>query len=153
MDKVLGMDIKTNALLSALPYLAMWILGLLISPLADFLINKGITSVETSRKLFNSIGQWVPMVALIALGYMTKDHIEIAVLLLTIGVGFNSGSFVGYLVNHMDLSPNFSGTMMGITNGISNLLSIFAPLLVSAIVKNEVYISIYVITQIHTYFN
>jgi len=137
MANVLKLNVKSNALLSALPYFVMWILCLVVSPLSDFLINRNYLSVTTSRKLFNSIGQWVPMACLIALGYMTQDEKTLAITLLTIGVGFNAASFCGYLVNHMDLSPNFAGPMMGITNGFSNLLSVFAPLCVGAIIDNQ----------------
>lgn len=138
MDGVLDMHMGSNGLLSALPYFVMWILCLIVSPVADFLINRGYMTATTSRKLFNTIGQWVPMLCLIGLGYMDKNNVEFAIALLTLAVGVNSASYVGYLVNHMDLSPNFAGTMMGITNGISNLLSIFAPLVVGGIVENEV---------------
>lgn len=137
MDGVLDMHMGSNGLLSALPYFVMWILCLIVSPVADFLINRGYMTATTSRKLFNTIGQWVPMLCLIGLGYMDKNNVEFAIALLTLAVGVNSASYVGYLVNHMDLSPNFAGTMMGITNGISNLLSIFAPLVVGGIVENE----------------
>lgn len=137
MSSVLHLDVKSNALLSALPYFVMWLLCLVVSPISDMLINRKILSVTVSRKLFNSIGQWIPMACLIALGYMTEDEKTLAITLLTIGVGFNAAAFCGYLVNHMDLSPNFAGPMMGITNGISNLCSLAAPLVVGAIVTNE----------------
>ncbi|XP_013116292.1 putative inorganic phosphate cotransporter isoform X2 [Stomoxys calcitrans] len=137
MTNILHFNVKTNALLSALPYFFMWILCLIVSPIADALINHNVLSVTVSRKIFNSIGQWVPMCCLIALGYMSEDEKVLAITLLTFGVGFNAASFCGYLVNHMDLSPNFAGTMMGITNGLSNLLSVFAPLVVGAIVVDE----------------
>lgn len=138
MSNVLQFNVKSNALLSALPYLAMLVLGLIGSPISDMLIKRNIVTVTAARKIFNSIGQFTPMVCLIALSYMTVENQVLAIILLTLAVGFNSGSFSGYLVNHMDLSPNFAGTMMGITNGISNLLSIIAPLIVGVIVKNEV---------------
>ncbi|XP_075169564.1 major Facilitator Superfamily Transporter 12 [Haematobia irritans] len=137
MTNILHFNVKTNALLSALPYFFMWLLCLLVSPIADALINRNVISVTTSRKIFNTIGQWVPMCCLIALGYMTEDEKILAITLLTFGVGFNAASFCGYLVNHMDLSPNFAGCMMGVTNGLSNLLSVFAPLVVGAIVVDE----------------
>uniref|UniRef100_A0A1A9WGM3 Putative inorganic phosphate cotransporter n=1 Tax=Glossina brevipalpis TaxID=37001 RepID=A0A1A9WGM3_9MUSC len=137
LSSVLNLDIKSNALLSALPYFVMWILCLTLSPIADLLINHRIISVTVSRKLFNSIGQWTPMACLIALGYINQNAITLSIVLLTIGIGFNAASFCGYLVNHMDLSPNFAGTLMGVTNGISNLLSIFAPLVAGSIIQNN----------------
>lgn len=56
-------------------------------------------------------------------------------------VGFNSGIFCGFNVNHVDISPNHAGILMGITNGISNIFGIVAPLLVQFLVTNEVRIS------------
>ncbi|XP_055676467.1 putative inorganic phosphate cotransporter [Lutzomyia longipalpis] len=136
MKNVLEMDIKKNALLSALPYLVMWLGSFVFSPISDYLINKGYLSVGNTRKLFNSIGLYFPMFALIGLGYVTKDHTEIAVFLLTFGVGINSGTYVGFMLNHMDLSPVYAGTLMGITNFSANIMSILGPLFVGLIVSD-----------------
>lgn len=104
----------------------MWILIVIVSPLSDHLINKNYISVSVARKIFNSIGHWVPMIALIALAYATNT--TVAVFLLAVAVGMSAGTNVGYLVNHIDLSPNFAGTLMAITNSIANILSLLAPL-------------------------
>lgn len=40
--------------------------------------------------------------------------------------------------NHIDLAPNYAGTLMGITNGVANIISIIAPLAVGFIVQDEV---------------
>lgn len=40
--------------------------------------------------------------------------------------------------NHIDLAPNYAGTLMGITNCCANIMSIIAPLVVGLIVKEEV---------------
>uniref|UniRef100_A0A1A9ZP78 Proteasome subunit alpha type n=1 Tax=Glossina pallidipes TaxID=7398 RepID=A0A1A9ZP78_GLOPL len=57
--------------------------------------------------------------------------------LLIVAIGFNAASFCGYLSNYMDLSPNFAGPLMGITNEISNLLAIFVPLVAGVVLHNE----------------
>lgn len=94
-----------------------------------------------SRKICNTIGQWVPAVALIALGYVDKENPEIAVVLLVIAVASNIAIYCGHNVNHMDLSPNFAGTLMGITNTAANICSILAPLAASVVVKDSVCIN------------
>ncbi|EDW58765.1 putative inorganic phosphate cotransporter isoform X2 [Drosophila virilis] len=137
MSKVLKLNVKSNALLSSLPYFAMGVLCFVVSPISDLLINRGSITVTTARKLFNSIGQWVPMGCLIGLGYMTADEKTGAIVLLTLAVGINAACFCGYLVNHMDLSPNFAGPMMGVTNGLAGVTSIVAPLVVGAILTDE----------------
>lgn len=97
-----------NALLSSLPYLVLWVLTIVFSPISDYLINSGRISVSVARKLFNSIGHWIPMVTLIALSYTTDT--TLAVFLLAIAVGMSAGTNVGFLINHIDLSPNFAGS-------------------------------------------
>ncbi|XP_062135985.1 putative inorganic phosphate cotransporter [Drosophila sulfurigaster albostrigata] len=137
MSKVLQLDVKSNAALSSLPYFVMGTLCFVVSPISDLLINRGTISITTGRKLFNSIGQWVPMACLIGLGYMTAGETTEAIVLLTLGVGISAACCCGYLVNHVDLSPNFAGTMMGITNAVASLISILSPLMVGAILTDE----------------
>lgn len=62
----------------------------------------------------------------------------IVMALLIVAVGFNSAIYCGFNINHIDLSPNHAGTLMGITNGISNICSFVAPLVVHFIVIDEV---------------
>lgn len=61
-----------------------------------------------------------------------------AVILMTVTVATNSGHYCGFLSNHLDLSPNFAGVLMGITNCISNTFSFLAPLTAGFILKDEV---------------
>ena len=139
MKNVLDFNIKKNALLSALPYSVMMIMSLILSPLADYLNNKRILRVEFSRKLFNTIGLWGPMLALIALAFISsKEQSTLAVTLVTIAVGINAATYLGFQINHIDLAPNHSGTLMGITNCSANIMSIIAPLLVGALLQDAV---------------
>lgn len=56
-----------------------------------------------------------------------------AVAMLTIGIGFNGFTYCGYMLNHMDLSPNFAGSLMGLTNSLANIMSILGPITVGYI--------------------
>lgn len=56
MKYILKMDIKQNALLSALPYLANVIMCFVFSWLAEILIRRQWVPLRHSRKFFNSIG-------------------------------------------------------------------------------------------------
>ncbi|XP_036332545.1 putative inorganic phosphate cotransporter [Rhagoletis pomonella] len=136
MKSVLGMDIKSNALLSALPYLTMFLLGLALCPIANFLEKNNHISATASRKLFNTIGLWIPVVTLIWLGYMTRDQVDLAVTLLTLTVGISAATHLGFQVNHIDLTPNFAGTLVGITNASSQVMSAIAPLVVGYVVTD-----------------
>ncbi|KAG5879331.1 hypothetical protein JTB14_030194 [Gonioctena quinquepunctata] len=130
MEKILKFDIKSNSTLSALPYLVYWLLNLVMSPIADYLITKKITSVGASRKIFNSIGVFIPAIALFSLCFISAEQSVLTVFVLVIAVGSNTGILIGFHVNHIDIAPNHSGTLMGITNAISNVAAILAPLAV-----------------------
>lgn len=112
----------------------MWIISLAVCPISDVLINRQYISVSTGRKLFNSIGHWVPALTLIVLPFM-RGSTE-AVVMLTIGIGFNGFTYCGYILNHMDLSPNFAGSLMGLTNTLANIMSILGPLTVGYILSD-----------------
>ncbi|XP_023940700.1 putative inorganic phosphate cotransporter isoform X2 [Bicyclus anynana] len=137
MDKVLGVDIKSNGLLSALPYVAMYILSFVFSWCAELMVNRKVCSLGTTRKIFNTIAFWGPAAALLALSYIPAGQLPLAVAMLTLTVGLNGAHYVGFLISHIDLSPNFASTLMGITNGLGNIFSILAPLSVSFVVTDE----------------
>ncbi|XP_037035941.1 putative inorganic phosphate cotransporter isoform X3 [Bradysia coprophila] len=137
MASVLGLDIKSNALLSALPYFAMMMMSYFFSYLSSVLVKTNWVPLQYSRKLFNSIGHWIPMIALVALGYVTSEQKNLAIGLLTLAVGINAATYLGFQCNHIDLAPNYAGTLMGITNCCANIMSIIAPLVVGVIVKEE----------------
>lgn len=116
----------------------MWILTAVFSNISDMLMNRKYLSVGAGRKLFNSIGHWVPAATLVALGYVSKDQTTWAVVLLTISVSINSATLVGFMINHLDLSPNFAGTLMSLTNCASNIMSLMGPLFVGFVVTDSV---------------
>ncbi|KAM7344429.1 putative inorganic phosphate cotransporter [Cochliomyia hominivorax] len=137
MKYVLDMDIKNNALYSSLPYAIMLMLSLIFCFVANIINKRRLISVNYSRKLFNSIGQGIPMIALITLAFCDKSQIWLAVILIVLTVSFNSASFLGFQVNHIDLTPNFAGVLMGITNFAANIMSILAPLAKGVLVQDE----------------
>ncbi|KAL4708199.1 hypothetical protein ACJJTC_005341 [Scirpophaga incertulas] len=137
MSNVLDVNIKHNGLLSALPYIAMYILSFVFSWLADFLVNKNVLSLVSSRKIFNTVAFWGPAAALLGLSYLPANSLTLAVVILTITVGLNGAHYVGFMLSHIDLSPNFASTLMGITNCSGAIFSLMAPLTVSVVVKDE----------------
>ncbi|TMW43655.1 hypothetical protein DOY81_011261 [Sarcophaga bullata] len=116
MKNILGMDIRSNGPLSALPYLAMTLLSYGFIFVADVINHNSVMPLFFSRKLFNTLGMWIPMMALIGLGYITTgESTKLAIALLTIAVGSNAATYLGFQVNHIDLSPNCRH-LNGITN-------------------------------------
>ncbi|XP_049873027.1 putative inorganic phosphate cotransporter [Pectinophora gossypiella] len=137
MAKVLGMHLTSNGVLSSLPYLAMYVLSFPMGAMTDLIIKKNWLSVTATRKLFNTIGLWGPAIALIGLSYTPAGNMVLAVAMLTITVGINAGQYTGYMLVHIDLAPNFSACLMGVTNCLANIVSIIAPLVCGIIVTDE----------------
>lgn len=127
MKQVLRFSLKSNGLLSALPYLAMWLLSMVISVIADWMISSKRFSLTATRKIINSIGQYGPGIALIAASYTGCDR-AMTLAILTIGVGLNGGIYSGFKINHLDLTPRFAGFLMAITNCSANLAGLLAPI-------------------------
>lgn len=105
--------------------------------LSDYCIKHNYATVTTARKTCNTLAFLVPMVCLIILGNITND-IYSAIALLTIGVGLNAGINAGYILNHIDIAPNFAGPLMGVCHGVGNILSIIGPMFVGYVVYDVV---------------
>ena len=63
---------------------------------------------------------------------------RVVVVLMTLTQGTNAAINNGLFATHVELSPNFSGTLMGITNSMAGLASIMGPLAVGWIVREPV---------------
>ncbi|XP_053609346.1 putative inorganic phosphate cotransporter isoform X3 [Plodia interpunctella] len=136
MSKVLGVDIKSNGVMSALPYIGMYLMSFPLGFTSDYVLKKKWVSITTSRKISNSISQYGPAIVLIILSYAPAD-VTIAVSLLTLTNCLNAGHYTGYLLVHIDMAPNFASTLMGITNCIANIVSLIVPLVAGVILKDE----------------
>lgn len=115
----------------------MWLLGFPISWVCDFALQRN-ASVIVVRKISNSVGLWVPAAAMIALSVVTTTDKNILIGILAIAIGFNSGITCGFQINHIDLSPNFAGIMMSLTNGAANVFGIIAPIVCDNVVDDPV---------------
>ncbi|XP_055918869.1 putative inorganic phosphate cotransporter [Eupeodes corollae] len=134
---VLKMDIKSNALYSTLPYLAMWILSNVYLIAAEIILKKQWTSLSVMRKTMNTIALWIPAALLIAIGFLDENQKTLAVIFMTLNVGLNGGQTIGSSLNTIDLSPNHAGILMGLVNSIANIVPILTPIAVGIIVYDE----------------
>ncbi|KAG8266865.1 hypothetical protein J6590_061691 [Homalodisca vitripennis] len=136
LSHVLGFNIKSNGLISSIPYMVMWGLTIVFSWIADYINEKRLLPLNVSRKMWNTIAHWGGAAALVALSLISTS-VTGAVVLLTVSVALNAGVYTGFLTNHLDLSPNFAGLLMGITNGMSNVTSILSPMITGFIVSDQ----------------
>ena len=85
---VLKFDIKSNGLVSSIPYLACAIFMFVFSILSDNLLLTDKISKKNVRRIFIGIGTLLPSIFIIGLSFVTCQHVVLGVVLLTLGVGF-----------------------------------------------------------------
>ncbi|KAK7591310.1 hypothetical protein V9T40_002923 [Parthenolecanium corni] len=135
IHEVLGFNIKSDGFTSALPYLVMWLLQFPVMYIADELVKRRILSISFSRKLWNTIGMWGTSISLVVLGYLDHDK-KMAILFYITSVAVGCCVNVGFNINHMDLTPNYAGILMGMSNGFAATGGLGGPLIVAYLVKD-----------------
>ncbi|KAJ8682771.1 hypothetical protein QAD02_018563 [Eretmocerus hayati] len=136
MSDVLKFSIKDNGYYSSLPYLCMWFCSLFTSWLADWAIVKGYMSTTNVRKLGTSIASIGPGLFIIFASYAGCDRM-LVVACFTIGMTLMGTFYPGMKVNALDLSGNYSGTLMAMTNGIGAFTGMITPWIVGKLAPNQ----------------
>ena len=137
MKQVLQFNIKENATATALPFLTMWFFSIFISKTLDTLRAKGIINTTMARKIATFCASFVPMCCLFTVCFIGCQR-TVAVILMGIAITSIGGMFSGFLSNHIDLAPNFAGTLMAITNTFATLPGIIVPIFVGQITHGNV---------------
>uniref|UniRef100_A0A0P4WJ10 Sialin n=1 Tax=Scylla olivacea TaxID=85551 RepID=A0A0P4WJ10_SCYOL len=136
LNNIQHFDMKSNGLVSALPYLIMWIFSLVYSNIMDKLLLEKLVSLSTVRKLSMVIGIYGPMAGLIAMCFVDCDK-TLAIVVLCIAVGLNGAIYSGYMCSHQDLSPNLAGTLMGITNTVAAIPGFVTPVVTGTLTEEQ----------------
>ncbi|CAF2083345.1 unnamed protein product [Rotaria magnacalcarata] len=136
MDEVLGFDIKSNGIFSALLYASQWLSINLSGIIADMLIHKKLLSITQTRKLINILGSFLPAIFVLGLAFMTCQYRYTAVILLTIGVGLTGCCFGGGFTQvPNDIAPAHAGIIFGISNTFATIPGIISPYVVGALTE------------------
>ncbi|KAK7082633.1 hypothetical protein SK128_005066 [Halocaridina rubra] len=129
-------DMKSNGVLSALPYFVMWIFSLIYSFIMDRLQSNGKLSAIAVRRISMCLALYGPMLGLIAMCFVNCNQV-LAMVVLCISVGLNGAVYCGYMCSHQDLAPKFAGTLMGITNTAATIPGFTAPSVVGFITNDN----------------
>ncbi|XP_025090955.1 sialin-like [Pomacea canaliculata] len=136
LKKILHYDVKEEGFLSAVPYLMLWVTQIIAGYLADYLRGNGYLTTATTRKIFFSLGAVLPTGLLIGTCFVGCNH-TLAVILLTLAVGFSGFSTAGYNPNHLDIAPRFAGILFGITNTVASVPGFLGPEIVGVLTNNN----------------
>ena len=106
--------------------------------LSDWIGKKRLIGDTLSRKIFETIALGGPAICLALIPLVRCDLTQVIVLLVIAMIifGLNAGGDKPVVV---DIAPDHSGTIYGITNAIASLPGIFAPLYVGYFLEGQVF--------------
>lgn len=136
LAQVLKYNIAENGLISAIPNLGSFVLEATSGHLADFIRKRGFMSTRTTRKVFTSLCMLGPAVLLCFIYYCGCDRTSVVIMLTAVMMasGFCLG---GFLVNHIDVSSNYAGELMGISNCLAASTGFMAPTVAGSLINNS----------------
>lgn len=136
MKSVLNFKLNENAFLTALPFLCMWVFSILFSKSLDVLRSKQFISTTTARKTATAIASVCPMICFVSLCYIGCQK-AVAVLLMTLAITFIGAMYCAFLSNHIDIAPNFAGTLVALTNTVATIPGIVVPIFVGHLTEKD----------------
>lgn len=77
----------------------------------------------------------VPAIFIVLASYAGCDRF-LVVVWFTLAMGFMGTFYPGMKVNPLDLSPNYAGSLMAVTNGIGALTGVASPVFVGMMTPN-----------------
>eukprot|EP00894_Picocystis_sp_ML_P005496 jgi/Pico_ML_1/56013/g1614.t1 len=120
--EVLGID-KTGVYITFFPYLMMAFAAIFGGWAADRLLQSG-KPILTVRKLMTFLGLMGPAVFLPLFSLVQTKAMAMFLASLALSLATSVGS--GALINHVDIAPQHSGTLLGITNTAASLPGIIS---------------------------
>ncbi|KAJ8721774.1 hypothetical protein PYW08_004176 [Mythimna loreyi] len=137
LERGMNISLRNSATLSALPFVGMWVGSMGSGILSQKIYNLGWLKLGTSRKVFNSFALFGSGLGIISLAFLGPDHKNIVVAILTLIFFLFGFSAAGFMVNHLDLSPQFAGVLLSLTNFAGGIGSIITPVITSFILRND----------------
>ncbi|XP_036767582.2 sodium-dependent phosphate transport protein 1-like isoform X1 [Manis pentadactyla] len=136
LDSKLHVSIKQNGLLSALPYLFAWMIGIIAGETADFLLSRNILSIVIIRKLFTTLGLLLPAFFYMCLCYLDSSFYG-SIIFLVLANATGSFCLSGIIINVLDIAPRYYGFLKGVTNLIGMLGAVISSTLIGVILGQD----------------
>ena len=125
VNQVLGIELADLGPIAVLPFLCSAVASIFGGRLGDALLRRGMGRLHL-RKLMQTTAFGGAALSLIFVGYASTLLVAVALFCIA---SFTLGLVIGgFLSNHMELAPNHSGTLFGVTNtfgSLSGALSVF----------------------------
>lgn len=136
---MLHFEIEKTGFIASIPYLVLSILLFVSGYLADWFQVNNYLSTSQVRKYFNNLSFLAQMIFLLLAGYFTNPSVVLTCLTLSVGLG--AFSISGYMANPLDIAPQFSSIIMGMSNTFATVPGLISPILTGYIVTTPVSIN------------
>lgn len=110
---VMHFDLVKSGVLSAAPWLSMFVFGNLAGLVADRMITAG-TDLTLVRKIMQTTGLIGAAACMFAVQNVTAPMTAVA--LMCGALGFIACTWSGFMPNHLEIAPRYADVLMGITN-------------------------------------
>ena len=130
----LGLNLKENRGLAAMPYVCGYFGLLLAGRLSDLLIARGFRTLYV-RRAMNSIASFIPGLCLYLLPFAKQPYP--AIFLLSFSCFAGRASTSGFWIYMIDVCPEHAGEIMGISNTIATLPGIVGNVVTGYILQQE----------------
>ncbi|XP_026465029.1 uncharacterized transporter slc-17.2-like [Ctenocephalides felis] len=122
LKDMLGLDMKSNGFLSALPYICSYISRFTISVTFNPIKRLTRLSLTNMRKVNHVLGTAIPALSLLCLGLITREDKFWAILLISLCTTFTDVGLTGsYLMSYLELAPPFASFLTGFSNTVGSL--------------------------------
>ncbi|XP_028410883.1 LOW QUALITY PROTEIN: sialin-like [Dendronephthya gigantea] len=135
--EVLGVNIRENGLISAIPYICNFFAIVIAGQISDYARCKRLYSTEVVRKIANSTGFILAASSLIGASFVRCHQTALAVFLLSLSLIGSGISQSGHAINHLDIGARYAGVLLAITNTVATIPGIVSPYLVGYLTNNK----------------
>ncbi|EHH18005.1 hypothetical protein EGK_14534 [Macaca mulatta] len=125
ISTLLHVNIRDSGVLSSLPFIAAASCTILGGQLADFLLSRNLLRLITVRKLFSSLGLFLPSICAVALPFVASSYV-ITIILLILIPGTSNLCDSGFIINTLDIAPRYASFLMGISRGFGLIAGIIS---------------------------
>ena len=86
---------------------------------SDWAIQRGHLSRLNMQKVNVALSFIIPGVGMVIMTFFTSSHLKwVCVAVMALTFAFNGGVMAGHIQNGIDLGPNRSGTLYGVSNAL-----------------------------------
>ncbi|KAE9550582.1 hypothetical protein FO519_006209 [Halicephalobus sp. NKZ332] len=134
-QNVLKMNLSSNGVMSALPFIIQLLTKIVLAGSADWLRRKEILSHSAVTKLFNSIASFGSAICYILLAFCDCRSSGLAIFLVISALGLSSGFIPGYNTSMVCIAPRYTSAVASFCRLLGQIAAVASPYMIGFIVR------------------